>query len=294
MNVTQILSLVRTKLDDERIPYLWKDEELIQYLIQVVDEWHRDVLPVRDSSTPEVTIIPILSGTHTYSLHPSILEIVSIYLSSNKKNIWPIDEETLNISLGSWRTLTGTPSLYIPEYESAKIRVVPYYDKTGYIEAEASFSGNTITLPSGKIVSSDWSVGDELSVNGTDENDGIYLITNITNTTFTVSATLTDESQTCLIRKVRDKMYMTVNRLMVTPLSLEFPNRSPEIRQEHHIHLIDGILREAYKKADTETYDPNRSERHAINFEIAKAKAKEQKLLLRNTGGIFTPHPGAI
>ena len=294
MNVVQLIALARARLDDTRIPYLWSDDELLTYLVKVTYEWHREVAPIRDSTTPEVTRIYLLSNTHTYSIHPSILKIVVAILDSTGVPLHPITESDLYGFSTSWRKNTGQPYLYIPQYETGSIRIVPYYDAVGYVGGQSVFSGNIVTINTTEDLRNHFSNGDMINISGTALNDGVYTITNVSIDTITVSVSLANESANALLRKVRDTLLLSVDRMMVTPLSLSEPTRSPEIRVENHMDLVDGILREAYLKADTETYDPQRSMRHSVSFETAKDRARSDFLLLRDTNPILKPHMGCL
>lgn len=89
-----------------------------------------------------------------------------------------------------------------------------------------------------------------------------------------------------------DTIYLDVIRLPITRLTA--PSQTPEIRYDHHVFLIDGVLREAYLKPDTDTFDPQLSVRYGTRFEENKDKAREQSILLDGTYEVFVPHYATI
>jgi len=111
-----------------------------------------------------------------------------------------------------------------------------------------------------------------------------------------VSEAVTDEtSSAAIIQKVRDSLWLSTSRLPLIQLTLaNWITESPEINFDYHPKLIDGILREAYLKQDTETYDPKAADRHGIRFEASKMLAKKEKYRLRHSSRVLSPHPGAM
>jgi hypothetical protein len=56
---------------------------------------------------------------------------------------------------------------------------------------------------------------------------------------------------------------LTIYRL---PVAYIMPESGPEIREQHHINLIDWALRCAYLKQDADTFDKDAAMRHEIAF----------------------------
>lgn len=56
---------------------LWSDETLVRYINDAQQRFARRTLCLRDSSTPEVVEVPLVSGTASYVLHKSVLAVVS-------------------------------------------------------------------------------------------------------------------------------------------------------------------------------------------------------------------------
>lgn len=56
---------------------LWSDETLIKYIEDAERRFARQTMLLRDSNTPEVTQIRLISGTKLYAAHPSLLAVIS-------------------------------------------------------------------------------------------------------------------------------------------------------------------------------------------------------------------------
>ncbi|MBF0345270.1 MAG: hypothetical protein HQL06_13705 [Nitrospirae bacterium] len=60
-----------------------------------------------------------------------------------------------------------------------------------------------------------------------------------------------------------DTLRLTVYRLPLNELSPSTQDAEPEINYRHHSKLIHGILCRAYEKSDSETFNPNGSQKYA-------------------------------
>lgn len=55
----------------------WTDRALLRYLNEARSRFARKTLCIRDQSTPEVTQVVLANGVDTYTLHPSVIVVVS-------------------------------------------------------------------------------------------------------------------------------------------------------------------------------------------------------------------------
>lgn len=302
MNTKEILTAVRyDKLDDVK-GYgedleLWKDEELLRYLNTVLNEWCRQTLCLRDSSTEAICKITLLANQHTYPMDSRIIAVFKGRLTSGFPNIEVKDELWLNDNIYSWETRTGVPRYLVPDYEVGKLRIIPYYGSEGYFSGEMTFTASDKRISmTGAMFSNYLKPNDKVVISGTDNNNGTKTVITVETSFFTISETVTNETAPkTVVQKVMDALWLSVSRLPLAPLTLaNWENEFPEINFDYHPKLIDGVLREAYLKQDTETYDPKASERHGAKFEISKALAKKEKYRLRHSNRILKPHRGMI
>jgi len=302
MNTKEILTSTRyDKLDDVK-GYgkgleLWHDDELLRHLNFILNEWCRQTLCLRDSSTEAICKILLLANQYTYTMDSRIIALHKGRLLSGWPNIEVKDELWLNDTIFSWETREGDPRYLLPDYEAAKLRVVPYFNADGYFSGAMTFAlADKSITKAGANFSTYLSAGDQVVVSGTTNNQGTKTVVTATADAFTVSETVTDETPSAaIIQKVRDTLWLSTSRLPLIQLTLaNWETESPEINFDYHPKLIDGILREAYLKQDTECYDPKASERHGTRFEMSKMLAKKEKYRLRHSSRVLRPNRGSI
>ena len=91
-----------------------------------------------------------------------------------------------------------------------------------------------------------------------------------------------------------DVIWLSVARHQLTQFSTASPNDSPEIHFTQHVLLVDGALRELYKKSDSKTFNPKASADAGNDFEEHKSKAKAKKYRQNADSMPFAPDAGAI
>jgi hypothetical protein len=84
MKLEELLSELRENLlrDDADLASgpddkLWSDETLVRYINDAQQRFARKTLSLRDASTPEVVQVTLATGVSSYSLHASVLAVVS-------------------------------------------------------------------------------------------------------------------------------------------------------------------------------------------------------------------------
>jgi hypothetical protein len=297
MTAEEILKLTRELLEDTKEPYLWKPLELVTYLNRAQNDVFKETNLASDASTLEICQIKLLSGVAIYALDSRVLTIVSAQLASASKPLGIAFVDELDRWVLNWRAKTGTPSHYIPEAELSKVQVYPYFDAIGVVTGSGNISFDAatkkITKPSGLSV---YSEGDSISISGTTNNNVVVTLAAVLDTELTVNETLVNETNTsAILRKVRDTMNLNVTRLPINQISLDNLNVSPELPFLYHDKLPDGIMKYAYLKQDTETYDPKASATHGVIFAGFIEDVKKELLKkTRRSGNTLGPRLGAI
>jgi hypothetical protein len=84
MNLGELLSELRVNILNDRSDrvagtsdYLWTDETLVRYINEAQRRFARLGLVIRDNTTPEVVEIPLQTGISEYTLHQSVLAVIS-------------------------------------------------------------------------------------------------------------------------------------------------------------------------------------------------------------------------
>ena len=99
----------------------WSNEELTRFINEAQNRVCADALAIKDSSTFS---IDVLAGTSEYTLDSRILQVKGIYLGSLGKEL--IEQEYEDIyTRQNWRTVTGTPTHYMLDIDTGKIRLYP-------------------------------------------------------------------------------------------------------------------------------------------------------------------------
>jgi len=295
MTVEEILAFSRGLLDDEIQPYLWSQDFLLAAYNKSNNDACRFVKHLTDSTTAAVCQIKVLSGMAVYSYSAKIIEIKSAILSGQTLPLIPKTIEALDIYYPGWRTATGYPRYLIKEYEPYTLFLCPYYEGTYVVEGDANISfvagTSKITKPSGLSI---FETGDEIYVSGTTSNNDYFVITNVSDTEITVSGTLADEADTsAVLRKVMNTLNLSVVKLPLTA-TIDDLSGSPPFDEDFHMDFCDGIMAIAYKKRDSECYNPQKSMEHLAAFQGHLHKMKSHYLKKTHITRTAGPHPGSI
>jgi hypothetical protein len=315
MLVSEILWATRNDyLHDIKIPYLWSDEELLRHLNRTYPELCRETGVIQEVSVTAITQIPILSGQHTYAMDSRILEIHNpvhaIFYDPTTGNptetlIDVKDIAWVDENIPYWRTQMGEISCIIPDYGQGFLRIVRYPDPetTGYFSGAFTFVASSKTIGQvGANFSTYLVAGDHIVVSGTTLNGTTAIPKTFTIVlpgidSTTVSETVVNETVTTggIIQKVQKTLYLTVSRLPVQTFTIgDVDTQSPEIRADFHSYLIDGILREAYMKQDSECLDKEKADDHRRIFEENKHKIKLAMNWLRVPPQRVKPYYGSL
>lgn len=122
MKRAELLSAFRDMVDDTSAPYLWKDGELRRYL----DEAHREAAEraflLRDSTTVEITKVPVLAGTATYTLDRRIIKVESARLPSQTFPLHITSSPEMDSVMPNWRDLQASPQRLVLDQEGDFIK----------------------------------------------------------------------------------------------------------------------------------------------------------------------------
>lgn len=128
MRLNDLIRIFRAEVDDAVMPYLWSDPDLIEYANDAELEACRRSRLIVDSSTAAICQIAVVAGTATYALDPRVLFIRRVRLTGllplKRKNMQDMDSQ-----FPGWEDAeVSTPSAFIPDFETGKIRLYPTPD----------------------------------------------------------------------------------------------------------------------------------------------------------------------
>lgn len=300
--VADVINLTRESVldDTDSQKYLWSNTELIYLLNRCYNELIKSALPIKDQSTTAIMQIKLLSNLGLYAMDSRIIQITQARLKDDTTQA-PLTRTTeirLNQTVSDWRNETGTPREYVPGYSSGYLSIYPKYDDTGETigDSDITFTALTKTISQSGGDFSDLAAGDEFNVSGTTNNNGYFTVVTAGTTSFTVSETLVNESNTsATISKVRDTLLMTVSRLPTARFTLADITAATiitEIRDDHIDGLADGIGKRAFLKPDTYTYYPQKAEYHRGLFEEFKKQVRRDMILLHKPDKSRVPRSG--
>lgn len=299
--VAEVINWTRKlALQDNTLPYLWEDEELIYCLNRCYNELVKSALLIKDQSTIAMIEIKLLSNLGVYPLDSRVIQVTQARLEDDATQT-PLTRTTeirLNQTVSDWRNETGTPREYIPAYSSGYLSVYPKFDDTGEIVGASNISFVALTKTISQIGGdfSDLAVGDEISVSGTTSNNSVFTIVTLGTDTMTVSETVTGEIlKSATIRLVRDTLLMTVSRLGTARFvvsDIENDTEITDIREDHADGLVDGIAKRAFLKPNSQTLDPQKAEYHRGLFEEFKKEVRRDMILLHKPDRSRVPRSG--
>jgi hypothetical protein len=135
LDVDDLLGLMRRELSDAEPPYLWSDDDLLQYLDEAQDAFARTTELFTDNTTTSITRVTVTAGEAFVALSPKIHRIRDAWLQTERASIQPANLNELDdlfcsddygvVQRGQWRTSTGTPYYIVTDIERDKGRLVP-------------------------------------------------------------------------------------------------------------------------------------------------------------------------
>lgn len=300
--VADVISLARESVldDNDSQKYLWSNTELIYMLNRAYNELVKLSL-IKDQSTTAIMEIKLLSNLGLYALDSRIIQVNSGRLETDTGSLTRTTEARLDATVSDWKNQTGTPREFAPSSATGYLSIYPKFDDTWeYVGAsDISFVVATKTISQTGGDFSGLVVGDVVSVSGSGvtANNTTFTVVTVGTTSFTVSETVTVATNTsAIIRKVRDTLLMSVNRLPTarfTVADITLATAITEIRDDHIDGLIDGIAKRAFLKPDTYTYFPNKAEYHRGLFEEFKKEVRRDLILLNKPDRTCVPRSGS-
>lgn len=132
MNLKDLKTRFRALSRDKEEDFLTVDEDLTEWLNEAVEEACIRARLIREEALPQVCEIGLDVGTHTYKLHPSVYEIISIRLQpGNGDQPRPItlkSREWMDSNHCDWRTWATTQRIpaEIAIQDDTSIRLAGY------------------------------------------------------------------------------------------------------------------------------------------------------------------------
>lgn len=276
MTIEQILARVRNKLDDNGTPPMWTDEELIDdFANNSINELCEECFLIEDTAVNAITITGV-SNISFAAASKTITKATGGFLDAgfyvgNKITITGTtsNNATLNVTLVTDTIITVSNTLIDEVNTSAVITAttticripvtagVSTYSVSDRIVRIVAAKLEAGTLYPPLIVLYDNSLAfmeyNYPSWETQVASQSIYLLT---------ASVGTNKVRLWPTPTVNDTLKLVVYRRPVLALTAADTVSSPEISEQYHRYLIDGIAWQAYSKQDADTEDTKKSEIH--------------------------------
>lgn len=94
---------------------LWDDTTLVRYIDEAQNRFARVGLVLRDATTPEVTEVTLVTGQDTYTLHDSVLGVLSARYSTDEVDLQRLDHPAIG----------GQPRIVDGLFDPAQVGLLP-------------------------------------------------------------------------------------------------------------------------------------------------------------------------
>jgi hypothetical protein len=115
MTTLELITAVRSILDDENTPYKWADSAVIRYLNEAEEQACRRAYLLIDGKTASVCAFTVSVSVASFMLHSKVLQIKRMEVGST---VIPLKQKTrdeLDELVTGWVSLTGVPDTFIHE-----------------------------------------------------------------------------------------------------------------------------------------------------------------------------------
>jgi hypothetical protein len=295
---------------DAKGKYLWSDDELLIYFNDSQRELARKSRCLYDASTAAICSYNVYPGLPTISVDRRIVEINAAYLSNASRPLFRKSAKYFDSHIAlwgwqstGWRGVQDMPIFFIPNYEPGKLRFYPYYPTTYqgtvYIitgASDISFGvAGTISRAAGGLLTM-FPSGMSILVSGTTSNNGVLVSAGGTETVLNVTgAVITEASTSAVLKKKIDTLNLEVARLPLVDVAIEdVDTAEPEVDEDYHTNLVDGILARAYLKRDSETYNIGEATKFNDKWQAFIEDVKTDQIIATESDEAFEPAYGAI
>lgn len=125
MTLSDLITLFRTEVDDTVAPYLWEDDEVIEFANDAQLEACRRARLLVDSSTPAIAQLAVQANQPLLALDPRV-QFVRRARFTGGLPLRRMTMQDMEAYDPYWLdTVPGVPRAFVPDYETGKIRLWP-------------------------------------------------------------------------------------------------------------------------------------------------------------------------
>jgi len=123
MKLRELIAIFRAEVDDVAEPYLWTEEDLIDYANDAENEACRRARLLIDSTTTAICQIALLANTASYALDERVIFVRRAKLASSSLPLNRASVRDLDDSAPGWDTHTGPVRSYLTDVDTGKLRL---------------------------------------------------------------------------------------------------------------------------------------------------------------------------
>ena len=125
MTLGELVNIVRLELDDNVVPYLVSDPELIEYAVDAENEACRRARLLVDATTTAICRISVIAGTAVYALDPRVIFVRRVKTALRPLPLGHVITRELDGSVANWEIQTGNPVAFITDWQTGSIVLYP-------------------------------------------------------------------------------------------------------------------------------------------------------------------------
>jgi len=127
ITLTSLVTRFRNRLDDAVVPYLWSNDELTDYLNEIVNDLCRDIPILEDATTAAVCQYAITAGVMVVTLHARITVLKKARLTSQTRLLDLRTAQYMDAVYPGWESsAAGTPTILVTEgVGTGKVKLYP-------------------------------------------------------------------------------------------------------------------------------------------------------------------------
>jgi hypothetical protein len=134
MTLVDLITLFRNEVDDVTQPYLWSDDEAVEFANDAQLEASRRARLLVDSSTPAITRLAVSAGAALLTLDPRVL-FVRRARFAGALPLRRMNMQDMEAYDPFWQDAApGTPRAFVPDYETGKLLLWPTPDTDGNLQ----------------------------------------------------------------------------------------------------------------------------------------------------------------
>lgn len=125
MTLRELIEIFRHEVDDLGEPYLWSDDELIEYANDAENEACRRARLLIDSTTAEICQIVVDADTGLYALDERVIFVRRAKLASRSLTLARASLRDVDAYVPGWEAHTGTVTSFITDADTGMLRLYP-------------------------------------------------------------------------------------------------------------------------------------------------------------------------